>query len=221
MSLVRRSLEIESMQTVTTPIASTEQLEHPQLFRSSSCAQLPANLGSCPRPTTPPIPTSLCSSTMSSRASSRAANRKGQGKQVSDAQSSPNSSGGGGACDDPDGSQKLSRRQKKQLAKADARTAEATTATQEKKQGKDQERRIRELEEQLKMAVATIQEMAAPSQGSQQWTWSDWSWWETDEPAAKWSRSSDWADSSWKQADWPATESAEDGSGIALNPSES
>ena len=77
---------------------------------------------------------------MSSRASSRAANRKGQGKQVSDAQLSANSSGSGSARVDTDGSHKMSRRAMKKLAQADACKAEATTA---------QEQQIKELQEQL------------------------------------------------------------------------
>ena len=97
-------------------------------------------------------------------------------------------------------SQKLTRGQKKKLAKAEASTAGATTAPQPKQQGKDRatEKRIQELEEQLKTAVATIEKISAPSQGSQQWNWNSWSWWDADEPAAKWSRNSEWAEASWE-----------------------
>ena len=108
----------------------------------------------------------------------------------------------------------MSRRETKKL---NASKAEATTA---------QELQIKELRDQLKQAQTMIHEMAESNRGaSTNWSWHEWSWWESEEPAAKWAKGeqwsseADWSDTAWGQTDCgqPGTEAVEGESGIALN----
>ena len=108
-------------------------------------------------------------------------------------QFSPNSSGGGDARSS-DGSQKMSRKQQQLADKAVA--WEATVSQQNE--------RIAQLEQQLKTALGTMEQMnkAADTKQEETWgnySWSSWSsWWDTsEEPAYKVAKE----DNQWQQED--------------------
>ena len=184
--------------SIPAQIDSIEQFEQPQPVCSSS-----AVLSATFRPTSPPR-SLLSSSSQSSMSSSRAGSsntmsRQGKKSQVSAAQYSPNSSGGGVAREGRD-SHKMSRKEKKLANTAVASTMEATVS--------EQNQRIAQLEKQLKAAMGVMKEMATASNTQETWqsSWNTWSsWWDSsEEPADKrvkedsqWEEEQGWAEGSW------------------------